>query len=591
MATNLRVAELDFDLIKSNLREFLRSKPEFTDYDFEGSGLSVIMDLLAYNTHYNAVIGNMLIQELYLDTAVKKQSLALIAKRLGYLPRGYRAPRAVVTMEVFPSGAVESYPDTLTLGKNAKFTTRLSNTETASFVTRDAITINKDSNNRFIFPSIELYEGDNAVFRYIVTNPASQKFEIPSTLVDTTLVRVYVQDSISSTNITEYVNFNSIVDLTPTTNAYFLKLNENLRYEVYFGDDVLGKNVVTGNVVVIDYVGTNGPIANGASTFTFTDSVSGYSNVVVSTLTTAYGGAYPESLDSIRSNAQNQVLTQNRAVTEADYATLISNIVPVETIAVYGGETVSPPEYGKVFISLKQSGITAPLTEAQKQDIITQLKRRSVLSLVHEFVDPEYTYLGIDTQVKFDPKRTTLNTSTLKTLIFTQLQTYGAERLNKFESTFEYSNLVGFIDDIENSIKANDTLITLRKESTFVHNVDNQYRFAFYTELKPSNSKESNITSTAFKLYDYPNLDCFIDDNDGAVRVYYLSSNQKVFIDENAGTVDYTNGIVVVNLKTVLSTNNKLAVTAVPLNKNLIPSRNNILTLLDQDINITMLAA
>ena len=183
MATQLRVAELDFDAIKDNLKDFLRSKPEFTDYDFEGSGLSVLIDLLAYNTHYNAVIGNMLIQELFLDTAVKRQSIALIAKRLGYLPRSYRAPKAIVDVEVFPL----DNPDTLTLGKNAKFTAQLSTYETATFVTRDSYTISKNLENRYIFKDVELYEGDNATFKYMVTNPVVQQFEIPSQFVDTSL--------------------------------------------------------------------------------------------------------------------------------------------------------------------------------------------------------------------------------------------------------------------------------------------------------------------------------------------------------------------------------------------------------------------
>lgn len=195
MATTLRVAELDFDLIKENLKEFLRSKPEFTDYEFEGSALSVLIDLLSYNTHYNAVIGNMLLQELYLDTAVKKQSLALIAKRLGYLPRSYTAAKAVVTLEVFPY----DQPDVLTLGRNSKFSTRITATENAFFSTRDAVTINRSATGRYLFENLEIYEGDVTTFRYVVGDPLSQKFEIPSKLVDTSLVRVYVQDSISGT--------------------------------------------------------------------------------------------------------------------------------------------------------------------------------------------------------------------------------------------------------------------------------------------------------------------------------------------------------------------------------------------------------
>lgn len=590
MATNLRVTELDFDTIKSNLREFLRAKPEFTDYDFEGSGLSVLLDLLAYNTHYNAVIGNMLIQELYLDTAVKKQSLSLIAKRLGYLPKSYRAPKAKVTLEVFvPTPTPPAiFPDTLTINKNSRFTTGLSFSESTSFVTRDTITTNKTVDNRYIFDNIDIYEGNNSQFRYLVTDPATQRFEIPSTLVDTSLLRVYVQENLSSTDVQEWINFNSIIDIDSETKAYFIKLNENLLYEVYFGDGVLGKQIVAGNVVVLDYVTTNGPVANGASEFTFADSVQGYTNVVVTTTVNAFGGSDPESLDSIRTNAQNVVLAQNRAVTEKDYASIISNLLPVETISVYGGETVNPPQYGKVFISLKQLGTTQALTEQQKEDIISNLRKKSVLSLLHEFIEPEYIYLSVSTAVRYDQRRTTLSSSSMKTKVIDSLKTYATNNLNKFDSTFQYSNLVSYIDDIDDAIISNDTTVYLRKETTLINNVNYQYVFDFYTPIKPSNSKEENVISSFFVLYDYPSINVFLTDVDGKINVYYYSNNVKTLLIANIGTVDYTTGRISFTMNAAPIANNVIKITVLSSNKNVVPSKNNILTLLDSDINVTL---
>lgn len=586
MATTLRVAELDFDSIKSNLREYLRSKPEFTDYDYEGAGLSVLMDLLAYNTHYNAVIANMLVQEMYLDTAVKKQSLALIAKRLGYTPKSMRAPRAVVSMEVFPSGS----PDTLTLLKNSKFTSKINYSQNYTFVNRDAITINRDINGRYIFDSIDLFEGDNAQFKYVVTNPVVQKFPIPSSVVDTSLLRVYVQDSISSSNIEEWKQFDSIVDINDTTKCYFVKLNEDLKYEVYFGDGIIGKQVFTDNVIIIDYVATNGPIANNASVFTFADSVDGTSNTVVTTAVSAYGGAYAESMDDVRRNAQNRVLSQNRAVTEGDYIEVISRILPIETIAVYGGETVNPPQYGKVFISAKLTGTTYPLTSEQKTSVITELKKRSVVALLHEFIDPEYTYITIDTEVKYDPKKTTLSSTTLKTAIHNKLVAYGAATLNKFNSTFEYSKLVGYIDTSDKSILSNDTKISIRKELSFTHNFNNVYVFNFYTALTPSNSKQTNIHSTAFRIAEYEGVDLFATDSDGMMVAYYILNNQRVYLDGSIGTVDYVTGKITLTLTTVVGDEQMFNVTVLPDNRNILPTRNNILTLKETDINIRLLA-
>ena len=586
MATTLRVAELDFDLIKENLKEFLRSKPEFTDYEFEGSALSVLIDLLSYNTHYNAVIGNMLLQELYLDTAVKKQSLALIAKRLGYLPRSYTAAKAVVTLEVFPY----DQPDVLTLGRNSKFSTRITATENAFFSTRDAVTINRSATGRYLFENLEIYEGDVTTFRYVVGDPLSQKFEIPSKLVDTSLVRVYVQDSISGTLIEEWKNYNTLIDVTATTKAFFVKLNESLNYEIYFGDDVVGKSVTSGNVVIIDYVTTNGPIANGASSFSFNDTVNGYSVNTVTTVTAAFGGALPESNDSIRRNAQNNVLLQNRAVTESDYIAIVNQIVPVETVAVYGGETMTPPEYGKVFISAKQIGTTVPLSETQKADIIREIKKRSVLSLVHEFIDPSYTYMIVDSVVKYDPAKTSMSPDALKTLIFNRVKAYATQNLNQFNSAFEYSDLVAYIDDIDRSIMSNDTNIKLKKEASIIYAANSIYTYDFNVEIKPSNSREQTITSSAFRVTEYPDIDLYIQDSNGIIQFYQVAFNQKVVVVENAGTVDYTTGHIAFNMNAYSSANTQLSIEVVPSNRNVLPSRNNIITLADQDIGLKIQA-
>lgn len=580
MPTQLRVAELDFDAIKENLKDFLRSKPEFTDYEFEGSGLSVLIDLLAYNTHYNAVIGNMLIQEMFLDTAVKRQSISLIAKRLGYLPKSYRAPRAVVDVEVFPT----DNPDTLTLGKNAKFVAQLQTNVTANFVTRDATTISKDSNGRYIFKDVELFEGDNAVFKYVVNNNIVQQFEIPTEYVDTTLIKVYVQASAGSTDIQEWVNFNTVVDLEPDTNAYFVKLNENLRYEVYFGDDLFGKSVKTGNIVIIDYVATNGPVTNGVNRLSYAGSINGYSNIVTTTKTAAYGGSLPETNDEIRVNAQKMVLVQNRAVTENDYASIISQILPVETISVYGGETLDPPQYGKVFISLKQPGITNPLSDSQKEQITLELRKRAVLSMVHEFIDPTFIFVSINSTVKYDPTQTSLSPSSFKTMVFNKIKEFSVANLNKFNASFEYSKLVTAIDQTSPAVKSNDTFITLRKEYELIHGIDSKYRYEFNTEIKPTNSKEDNIESTPFVMYDYPDKIAYLDDNDGVMRVFYRLNNEKVTLIENVGYVDYAKGIVDINLKTIAGVSQFLNLTVVPANRNFIPSRNNILTVLDSDI-------
>jgi hypothetical protein len=390
----------------------------------------------------------------------------------------------------------------------------------------------------------------------------------------------------ASTDVEEWVNYDSIVDVLPDTKAYFIKLNESLNYEIYFGDGVIGKEILPGNVITIDYVATNGPVANGASSFTFSDSVNGYSNVVTTTVTPAFGGSLPETNTSIKRNAQNTVLMQNRAVTENDYAVAIQKLIPTDTVAVYGGETLTPAQYGKVFISVKQAGTTAPLLESQKNLILADLKKRAVLSIAHEFIDPEYTFLLIDTNVKYDPKRTSLNGQGIQSLVRNQIRSYGNDNLNTFDSTFEYSRLVSFIDGIDRSIISNDTRIRIRKQKNFIYGANAVYEYDFNTTIKPSNSREQNIQSSVFRSDDYPGLDLYIGDQDGILYFYRLVNGVKQIVDQNVGTVNYSIGLLRFNLTATLSNGGTLSITIEPSNRNILPSRNSIITLEDNDIAV-----
>jgi len=580
--SNIRVTELDFDTIKANLKTFLSSKPEFTDYNFEGSGLSVLIDLLAYNTHYNAVIGNMLVQEMFLDTAVKKESLSLIAKRLGYTPKSYVAPQAKVSLEVFPTTPL---PDFLTLGKNARFNATLATNDITTFINREAITI-FPSGGRYIFPSISIYEGTNTTFRYVVETSTPQRFVIPSKYVDISLLKVSVQESGTTTTVTEFKRYESITDVTSTTNAYFVKINETLNYEVYFGDGIIGTELTNGNIVILDYVVTNGDLANGTKSFTFADSVNGYSNVTTTLIQEAFGGMVSESNDSIRLNAQAKVLTQDRAVTEKDYESIISAIYPLDTIAVFGGETLANPIYGKVFISVKLAGTTETLSTEQKNTIDSVLKKKSVLALSHEFLDPEYMYLIIDTKVKYDADRTVMSASDVTTKVQSNIVAYTTSTLNRFNSTFEYSKLIGFIDNIDQSFLANDTKFYLRKEIDFIFGVSNQYVFDFNTSLVPSNSKTSNVVSNKFKLTDFPDIDVYLTDSSGSIYAYQIVNNTRLNVKENIGTIDYNAGIITITDNILSSDDTVLKITVTPDSKIIVPSKNNILVSETSDLNI-----
>lgn len=585
MTSTLRVAELDFDTIKINLKQYLSSQPEFTDYDFEGSGLSVIMNLLAYNTHYNAVIGNMLIEEMFLDTAVKPTSIALIAKRLGYTPMSMRAPSANISIEVFPP----DNPTSLVLGKNAQFNTTVGfNSTPATFVTRDAYTITPVG-GRYIFPNITLYEGANYTFRYIVDTSVQQRFEIPSTSVDTTLLKVTVQDSTSSTNIVEWSNYSTIIDLKSDTKAYFTKINEKGNYEIYFGDGIFGKSIVTGNVVSIGYISTNGPVANGASSFTFGDSISGYTSMLITAISPASGGSNAETLDSVRINAQNTTFAQKRAVTTADFATLIGDFMPVASVSVWGGETLTPPVYGKIFISIVQPNTTTNLTDAQKSAVLTYLQNSSTMGIIKEIVDPEYVNISINTDIKYDRNKTTLGPSTIITNVTNNLIDWGNTTLGIFNADFEYSKLVARIDNIDPSFIANDTNITFSKTKSFIKNVNTEYAFNFYCSIRQSNSIETNIVSTAFRTADDATKDVYLGDDSGVLYTYYVLNSRRIVLNSNVGTVDYANGIIAFSTKMVSGGSlNSVTVTVKPDNTNTIKSRNNVIVMNSNDIKVTL---
>lgn len=583
---SLRVAELDFDTIKNNLKRFLQSQTEFSDYDFEGSGLSVIIDLLSYNTHYNAVIANMLIQELYLDTAVKRQSLGLISKRLGYTPRGYRAAKATIDVSILMDSEITNIPDTAYIYKNTTFTAYVNDTTKLSFFTVDThvATLN---DGKYQFKNIDIIEGSPGVYRYTVTgNP--QRFEIPSKNIDTLYTRVYVQTSNSSTQVEEWKERNSVIDVTSTDNVFFTKLNENLNYEIYFGDGIIGNKPSPGNIVIIEYISTNGIIGNNITDFTYANSIDNSVSIITNTVMASVGGNDPESNDDIRYNAQNSVFVQDRAITAGDYKHIISSLMSIDSINVYGGETLTPPAYGKVFICLKQSGSELPLSVSQKKTIINSLKKYSVLTLSHEIIDPEYINIAFNCKVRYKSDKTTLSADSLKSNVFNAIISYSNDIFNKFDSEFQYSRFAAYVDNIDPCIVSNLTYIQLHKGKLIQIDVKANYHFDFYTEIKPSTQKELNIRSSAFRIAKFPDHDVFITDNDGVLYMYRILNGQRDIIDYNIGTVNYYTGSLNFNLQIASSVTDDLEIYINPVEMNIKVEKNNILVVSPRDVIIQL---
>ena len=363
MATKLEISELDFDGIKANLKNFLSQQDEFRDYDFEGSGMAVLLDMLAYNTHYLGFNANMLANEMFLDSADLRASVVSKAKQVGYTPTSSIAPTAVIDVVVNnASGA------SLTMSRGTQFSTTVNGTA-YNFVNNADLSITP-VDGVYKFSNVDIFEGTYLNFKYTVnTSDTDQRFIIPNDNVDTTTLTVKVQESSSDSTTNTYTLATGITGLDSTSKVYFLQEVENGRYEVYFGDGVLGKAVADGNIIIMDYINTNRTEANGATTFTLNGSIGGFSTATVTTVSNASGGADPESITSIKYNAPRDYTSQDRAVTADDYKVLVKSLYAnAQAVQVYGGEDAETPDYGKVYISIKaKSG--ANLTETTKSSI------------------------------------------------------------------------------------------------------------------------------------------------------------------------------------------------------------------------------
>lgn len=571
----LRVSDLDFDSIKSNLKDFLRSKPEFTDYDFEGSGLSVLIDLLAYNTHYEAIVANQLAQELSIDTAQNPTIVGLHAKRLGYTPRSYTAARTFVNLEVLnPDGN----PATLTLGKGASFISSVAG-NTVSFTNIDPMTISRDSTGRYIFNNVEIYQGFIKTFRYVFSSANLTKFEIPDGNVDTSTLRVYVQKSLTNTARVEYFKVDRITNVTSSSPVYYLQKNQKGNFEIQFGDDILGKSPIDGNVIVLEYLVTDGATGNDISIFSFNDYIEGNQNVVLTIKSKSYGGDVAESLDSIRFNAYKNTTTQDRAVTETDYANLISEMFPLDSISVWGGERNDPPIYGKIFISIKPLDSESVLTDANKQEISNNLKStKSVVTVSPEFVDVDYLYIEPTVSVYIDDTKINTTPDYIKTIVSSAIVDYSLNNLEKFEKVFRFSRFVRIIDAVDTSILSNITSIKMTKRFVPLTGVQDSWVINFNNPIA-----NGTFSSTAFTMQATGNTDLFMSDNNGVLQITYLENNIQQVLISNIGTISYSTGKININSAIFQSfTGNYIELTGVPASPDIISLRNSIV-LIDKD--------
>ena len=584
--SKLIVSDLDFDAIKTNLKTFLQSQTQFQDYDFEGSGLSILIDLLSYNTHYMAYLANMSTNELYLDSADIRNNIVSLAKMLGYTPNSPRAPRASIDV-VVNNGSGTS----ITMAKGTTFVSNVNGTSYQYLTNEDITTTPVDG--VYTFSNVALYEGTLVKFKYTVDETdVDQKFVIPSANADTSTLKVVVQNSASDTTSATYTLSSGYSRVSSTTQAYFIQETTDGKFEVYFGDGVTGQKLVNGNVVILEYVVTNKEVSNGANTFDLQGSVGGFTDVTITTNSNSQGGAEAEDNESVKFNAPLNFAAQDRAVTTTDYETLVKGIYPnALSVSAWGGEDDETPRYGIVKIAIKAaSGST--LTDQTKLDIVNGLKKYNVASVKPEIVDPETTSILLTSNIKYDAKSTTKSATTLKSDVINTITTYNTGTLQKFDGVFRHSKLTGLIDNTDASILSNITTLKIRKNFTPIINSATKYdiyfRNALYNPHSGHNSAAGGIlASTGFKVASDATNEMFLDDDgNGNVRMYYLVSGVKTYANSTQGTIDYATGQVTLNLLNIASISNIRGASSTVIELTVQPSSNDVIPVRDQIVEI-----
>jgi len=596
-SNKLKIVELDFDAIKKALREYLSGQDEFKDYDFTGSAMNILLDVLAYNTHYNGFYTNMLASEMFMDSASLRSSIVSLAKHLGYTPSSRRG--ASVNLDLIFNG-VASEKSTIVVPKNAKFTTKIGR-DSYTFLTTQARSSSYNAlTAQHELRNLEIKEGISLSRSYTFTGKTNETFEIPDENVDTTTLVVAAGGEI-------YTKADNFTEVSSTSRVYFLQEGNKSRYEIYFGDGVVGKKPNVEDFVQITYSTSQlGVEGNGATNFVLAESISGASSIDVS-LSSGYtrsaGGAERESTSSIKLQAPRQFGLQKRLVTLNDYKTRLENDYNlVESVRVWGGEENNPPVYGTVFVSVKpRTGYV--LSQAEQQRIADEIvKKRNIVTVNTRFVEPDYLFVIVNSTINFDPRQTSRNASQLETLVKARIQNYNSTQLSKFEDYFRYSTVTKLIDETETSIKNNTTFVAMKKRIRPTLNVRRAYQIEFNNRIYNPHSGHAPVIRSG--LFRYGSIeDCFITDRNGdlviakSTRGYgaegmnvismpeYDLLNERI-IESSIGRVDYETGLMLFNLNvsSILNNSEYLYFIATPNVNDIVPQRNTFVTIDSSDI-------
>jgi hypothetical protein len=593
MAANSSIAltQLDFDSIKTSLKTYLSEQNEFQDYDFEGSNLSVLVDILAYNTYQNAFYLNMIGNEMFLDSAKLRDSVISHAKELNYLPRSFTSSKADLRLTITPTDVNKN---SIVVPKGTGFISRVDD-YSFTFTTTENLVITNKVNGSFVSDTITVYEGNYLSDTYAVNYANPLVFKINNKNVDISSVAVTIIEDNGSVNI-EYSRATSLFGYDENSTVFFLQPGIGDLYEVVFGDGVVGRKPKNNAIVIIEYRTSNGELPNGAFRFINAGRIDNEANVAITTVKAAADGAVAEDLNSIKFNAPRAFTTQERAVTAEDYENLLKASFPeINAVTAYGGEDANPPQYGRIFVSVDLTDVDG-LPKIKEDQYKRFLRSRSSVAMEPLFITPDYTYLKVDSTVRYNINRTGLNPEDIRTYVIDSILNYASTNLNSFAKTFRYSKLVQAVDATDASVVSNETDIVLVKYLSPTLNTPLNLTVDFKNPLTqeiPLLGDEHpivdvhGITSTPFTYTGIQN--CVLEDNgDGIVRIVTpVGANHKKIVD--IGTVDYDTGIVRLNNFNIQNfSGTSLKIYAEPRSRDITAIQNVILNIIEPDVNITI---
>ena len=595
-SSNINITDLDFDDVSTSLKEYLKGQSTLKDYDFEGSNLSILVDLLAYSAHTSAFNANMVASEMFLDTAQIRKNVVSRAKELGYTPSSRTAAKATFDLTVNNPTVGGQTPSSLTINRGHEFTTVFDGSS-FTFISLENKTITPTTGT-FVFNDLTINQGKltSDIYRYS-SQVSNQRFPMLNTNIDTSTININVT---SNNIVTSWTKAGDLTGIKSSSKVYYLQENDEGLFEVYFGDGVIGASPKDGDEISISYLVTDNLHANGANVFSMATSINGNSDVTFTNTISASAGKDIETTDQIKFSASKFYTSQNRLVTVQDYKAKLQELYPgADSIAVWGGEDNTPPTYGKVYVALKPSQFSNNLTTAEKNGLKKSLSALSVLTVRPEIIDAEILQILLSTSFKYDPTKTSQTKSALETLVRASILSYDNSELSGFDTLFRHSQLTSKIDGTETSLLSNITNVKLRKNK--IATIDGRassltldFGNSLYNPHSGHNSMGGGvITSTGFFISGDVNNYFFDDDGTGNIRRYYLDGSTRVYSDNAAGTIIYSTGVVSINSLTYSSTSNtnsSIDFTTIPSSNDVISTKNQLLDITASEISVTGVA-